>query len=173
MMSAMNAVVPHDTEAKAGSLANHTQSPQVGTWQWDIPGRAFTVDPAWCAALRLDACVGPVQAASPDSFERWARRIHPDDVGEFRRRLEATRLGKVERFDLEYRVLVGETVWIWLLQRGRVVATGSDGLPARVSGICLEIDDRKRSRKTRLGWQPLYGAHARPSGSGTSQPTSP
>ena len=78
-------------------------------------------------------------------LETWARRIHPDDVGEFRRRFEATRLGKLERFDLEYRVLVGETAWIWLLQRGRVVATGSDGLPARVSGICLEIDDRKRA----------------------------
>ena len=58
MMSAMNAAIPHDTEAKAGSLASDAQSPQVGTWQWDIHGRAFAVDPAWCAALGLDACVG-------------------------------------------------------------------------------------------------------------------
>ena len=169
MMSAMNAVVIDQTDAKAGS-------PQVGTWQWDIPGRAFVVDPTWCAALGLDACVGPVQAPMPDGFESWARRIHPDDVGEFRRRFEATRLGKVDRFELEYRVLS-------VRPPGSGCCNGAASLQPALTGCPLAYPEsasrsmiasarKSRSRKTKLASQQRCGAHAQPSGSGTSQPTS-
>ena len=95
----------HDTEAKAGSLRQcDTETPQVGTWQWDISGRRFC---RRSAVVRRPAVSMP--AKGPITLESWARRIHPDDVGEFRRRFEAVRLGKVDRFELEYRVLVGET----------------------------------------------------------------
>jgi PAS domain S-box-containing protein len=161
MMSAMNAAVPHDSEAKAGSLLPghvHSDVPQVGSWQWDLSSGVFAVDPLWCAAQGLNPCEGP------DTLECWMRRVHPDDVGEFRRRFEAVRLGKLERFDLEYRALVGETAWIWLLHRGRVT-TGNNGLPGRVTGVCLEIDDRKRAEvalqenESRLATA-LWGARA-------------
>src|SRR3569833_2057971 len=111
MMSAMNAAVPHDPAAMAGTAPGrvHGEAPQIGTWQWDIGSGVFSVAPLWCAALGLNPCEGP------DTLECWTRRILPDDVGEFRRRFEAARLGKGDRFDLEYRALVGETAWIWLL----------------------------------------------------------
>ncbi|MEA3181933.1 MAG: hypothetical protein QOI59_5456, partial [Gammaproteobacteria bacterium] len=139
MMSAMNAV-PHKTPAQPGSLASNDETEtQVGTWQWDFGAGVFSIDPQWCAATGLSPCAGP------DHLESWAQQIHPDDVAEFRRKCDAVRHGRLDRFEFEYRVLVGEASWIWLLQRGRVVESSSDGQAARVSGICLEIDDRKRA----------------------------
>src|SRR5882757_10226032 len=139
MMSAMNAV-PHKTPAQPGSLASNDETEtQVGTWQWDFRAGVFTIDSKWCAATGLSPCAGP------DHLESGAQRVHPDDVAEFRRKCDAVRHGRRDRFEIEYRVLVGEASWIWLLQRGRVLESSSDGQAARVSGICLEIDDRKRA----------------------------
>jgi PAS domain S-box-containing protein len=139
MTSAMNAV-PLSSPAAPGSLASNDETEtQVGTWHWDFGARVFSVDPQWCAAMGLKACEGP------NHLEQWAQQIHPDDVGELQRKCEAVRVGRLDRFEIEYRVLVGESRWVWLLQRGRVVESGTDGQARRVSGICLEIDDRKRA----------------------------
>src|SRR4051794_19281723 len=139
MMSPMTAVPnPNAAELESLALPRAIES-QVGAWQWDFAAQYFSVDPSWCAAIGLEACEGP------NHFEGWARQIHPDDVGEFQRKRDAVRLGRLQRFELEYRVLVDESRWLWLLHRGRVVERGSDGQALRVTGICLEIDDRKRA----------------------------
>jgi PAS domain S-box-containing protein len=119
--------------------SNDQTETQVGTWQWDLRARVFAVDPLWCAAMGLNACEGP------DCLESWVRQIHPDDLTEFHRKCDAVRSGRLERFEIEYRVFVGEARWVWLLHRGRVVESGADGQAARVAGICLEIDERKRA----------------------------
>jgi PAS domain S-box-containing protein len=138
MTSAMNAV-SHETPAESPLATRDETQTQVGAWQWDFAGQVFSVDPRWCATVGLEPCEGS------DHLVRWARQIHPDDVGEFRRKYDSMRLGRLQRFEIEYRALVGEGRWLWLLQRGRVVDGGGPGQPLRVAGICLEIDDRKRA----------------------------
>lgn len=130
---------------------------QIGTWQWDL-GDAFSVDAIWCDALGVRS--GP----GVDRLEAWARQIHPDDAGEFRRKLEALRGGRTDRIEVEYRILVENSRWLWVLQRGRIVE-GPDGRPPRAAGICLEIDERKRAEvalqenESRLATA-LWGARA-------------
>ena len=153
MMSAMPAAAPTQE-----TFVPHEAGTQVGTWQWDL-GAQYSVDPAWCEAIGAEPCSGP------DGFEAWARQIHPDDVAELRRKLESVRQGRVERFELEYRILAEDSGWLWLLQRGRVVERGSDGHALRMAGICLEIDERKRAEvalqenESRLATA-LWGARA-------------
>ena len=138
MMSA-TAAAPQGGPLEPESFSPAHAQEQVGTWEWNFGTQVFAVDPLWCEALRLHPCKGP------NHLEAWARQIHPDDVAEFQRKQEAVRSGRLERFELEYRVLVHETRWLWLLQRGRVVERGTDGHTLRVTGICLEIDERKRA----------------------------
>src|SRR5579871_1228341 len=114
MMSAMNAV-PHSTSAVDGpSLSADQTETQVGAWLWDFESPLFSIDAPWCSTLGLSACEGA------DHLERWAKQIHPDDVSEFRRKCDAVRSGRLDRFEIEYRVLAADGRWIWLLQRGRV-----------------------------------------------------
>jgi PAS domain S-box-containing protein len=134
------ATAPHGRPLKTDSFtAADPAETQVGAWEWDFGSRTYSIDAAWCASLGVNPC------KVPNHLEEWARQIHPDDAAEFQRKRDAVRAGRLDRFELEYRVLVDETRWLWLLQRGRVVERDSDGYARRVNGICLEIDERKRA----------------------------
>jgi PAS domain S-box-containing protein len=143
-----------DTQRQA-ALANA----QVGSWHWDFEAGYFAVDSRWCKAMNLDPCAGE------DHLERWAREIHPDDVAEHRRRRGEVESGRSDRFESEYRILTGDSRWLWVLQRGRIVEQRPDGRAARVTGICIDIDDRKRAEvalqenESRLATA-LWGARA-------------
>ncbi len=134
---------------------------QIGAWSRHLGTGAGHVDPAWCQSLGLDPCQGD------DHFERWARRIHPDDAGRFLRSnsdLLSAPAAKAE-FELEYRILTLDSRWLWVLQRGRITRRSSDGRPLEAAGICIEIDARKRAEveahenESRLATA-LWGAQA-------------
>ena len=140
MNASSRVVSPAGAETGSDTTAATAEADiQVGTWQWDFRAGLFSMDPRWCHAMRVDPCEGA------DHLERWARAIHPDDIAEFHRKTQAAQAGRLDRFDIEYRVLMSDSRWLWLLQRGRVVERGEDGLAARITGICIEIDDRKRA----------------------------
>lgn len=142
MSVSSQAILPEELTAAgaAGGLPEERAEVLVGTWLWDFLAGTYCVDAHWCHAVQIDPCSGP------DHLERWAREIHPDDAGEFRRKYAAVRAGRLERFEMEYRMLVNDSQWLWVLQRGCVVARQDNGLALRVSGICIEIDDRKRAQ---------------------------
>lgn len=152
----MMSVMPAAASSNERFVSREAQC-QIGTWQWDLDG-AFAVDALWRESLGVRP--GP----GVDRLEAWARQIHPDDSGEFRRKLEALRSGRTDRVEVEYRILVEGSRWLWVLQRGRIVE-GLEGRPARAAGICLEIDERKRAEvalqenESRLATA-LWGARA-------------
>ena len=135
---------------------------QVGSWSRHFADGAARVDPLWCYSLGLDPCEGP------DHLERWSRRIHPDDVGRFRRAGAqlADAADDAPDFDVEYRILTADSRWLWVLQRGRVCRRDprSDA-PLEAAGICIDIDARKRAEvevhenESRLATA-LWGAQA-------------
>ena len=126
--------VVSDTQRRAALV-----QAEIGSWFWDFPHDHFSLDPAWCSHLGLDPCSGR------DHLERWARNIHPDDVFEFHRVLEAVRGGASDRFEGEYRILTEDSRWLWLLHRGHVLERAADGKALRLCGICIEIDLRKQA----------------------------
>jgi len=131
--------VPPPEQTDSASQQSLVDEPQFGSWQWDFARSAFSIDAPWCRAMGLDPCVGD------DHLTRWMHGIHPDDVNEYRRRFEAIEVGNVDRFEVEYRIFAGDSRWLWVLQRGRTVEREPDGRARRVTGICLEIDERKRA----------------------------
>jgi PAS domain S-box-containing protein len=131
---------PADLENEwARSGSPHATDAQVGIWHWDFVAGNFYVDARWCDAVRVDPCAGP------DHLERWALAMHPDDVAQFRRTCSGIRSGRLERFEFEYRTLAADSSWLWVLQRGRIIERAADASALRATGICIEIDDRKRA----------------------------
>ena len=159
------ATMPSLAALGTGAPATDTQrqlalnSAQVGSWHWDFEAGYFAVDSRWCKAMHVDPCAGT------DHLERWTREIHPDDIAEVRRRRTDVESGRTDRFEAEYRILTGDSRWLWVLQRGRTIEHRPDGRAARVTGICIEIDDRKRAEvelqenESRLATA-LWGARA-------------
>lgn len=125
-----------DSQRRKARSAAH-----VGAWRRHLLTGGAQVDVAWCESLNLDPCAGP------EHLERWARRIHPDDVAPFLRAHAnlASAGGAREDFEIEYRILTLDSRWLWVLQRGRVTRRAADGRALEAGGICIEIDARKRA----------------------------
>ena len=148
------------TDAGGGSEREQSfDAAQAGIWRWNLHTDEASIDEAWCRHQQLNACGGP------DHLTRWSGQIHPDDAADYRRRIAELRSGANAYFEDEYRILTLDNRWIWILQRGRVVARNSDGTALRVIGICLDIDRRKReetaskANESRLATA-LWGARA-------------
>jgi PAS domain S-box-containing protein len=125
-------------EVLASEREQSFDAAHAGLWRWNVESNQASVDEAWCAYLNLSPCSGGEHTV------RWTMQVHPDDSADYRRRLEEIRNGSSPVFEDEYRILTLDNRWVWILQRGRVVAHSLDGRPLQVLGICIDIDRRKR-----------------------------
>src|SRR4029077_7162908 len=84
----------------------------------------------------------------PLTSEQWLGLVHPDD----RDRVRALLRESVQRthvWDAEFRVVWPDGSVHWLLGRGTVFVDDS-GRPSRMSGVNLDVTDRKRAEEQRL-----------------------
>jgi two-component system cell cycle sensor histidine kinase/response regulator CckA len=105
----------------------------------------------WDRDLRTDVTAtfghyAELRGLEPDNshitHEEWLAMIHPDD----RERVEADLQECIERthlWDEEFRVVWPDGSVRWLLAKGRVFL-GEKGRPVRMSGVTLDVTERKR-----------------------------
>ncbi len=110
----------------------------VGLWDHDIATDTLHWWNDWCANLDLESYSGP------DHSERWASRIHPDDLPAVRVQYEALIEGRSEMYEAEYRILDRSGNWRWITSRGRASARDENGRAAGTAGVTIDIDARKR-----------------------------
>ena len=87
----------------------------------------------------------------PDDLEprmaSWQANIHPDDKVNAMAMLNDHIDGRSVEYVKEYRIKTKAGNWIWISDRGRVVAYGPDGQASRIVGTYTDITDRKRSEQ--------------------------
>ncbi len=69
--------------------------------------------------------------------------VHPDDLDELGKRLNAAVRGLVPVFEAEFRLLHNDGTWLWVRSRGRVVERDADGRSLRLVGTEADISRRK------------------------------
>ncbi|MEI7939539.1 MAG: PAS domain S-box protein [Verrucomicrobiota bacterium] len=118
-------------------LALAQRSAGAGMWDWDITTGRFDWSPELFRLFGLD----PDHTAA--GLEAWTQAVHPED-----RKLAADRIEQAvkDRTPLvsEYRVVLSDGSVRWINSLGNGVY-GPDGRPRRMSGICLDITERKRA----------------------------
>ena len=131
-------------EASAALRRNEAQlrlalaASRAGIWAWDIAGGAMSWSPETFLLYGYDPARGPA------SYADWEARIHPDDRG---RTLQAVRdavEGRTAEYRAEFRIVHPERGVRWLMASGRV-DRAVDGTPLRLSGINLDITDRRET----------------------------
>jgi PAS domain S-box-containing protein len=115
------------------------QSAGAGIWDWDMITEKLEWSPEMFRLFGLD----PSQATA--TFETWRRLVHPEDLEEAEERLREAVRDRV-RLENEYRIILdsGEERWINALGDSDFDVGGQ---PRRMSGICLDITERKRAEK--------------------------
>ena len=109
----------------------------VGTWVWSIPSDRFVADERFALSFGLDP--ERLKTGAPISYAFGT--IHPEDADHVRETL-ADALKRGGTYTCQYRVL-REGMYRWVEASGRV-ELDEGGQPARLPGVLLDIEERRR-----------------------------
>ncbi len=122
-------------------LARVVEGSSDGFWDWHIPSGfvQFSERAAEMLGYRLDELVPHVST--------WENMIHPDDVPNVMSVLQDHLDGRIPQYEAEQRLRRKDGGWMWVLDRGKVVARDRDGRPVRMAGTHTDISKRKRAER--------------------------
>lgn len=127
----------HELAGTEERLRLALEGADLGVWDWDIPARSIRYDERAVGMLGYTP-----QEAGPD--DTWFESLmHPDDFPRVRKNLDDHFAGHTEFYQAEMRLRHKEGHWVWVLDRGRVIARDAAGKPLRACGTHLEITPAK------------------------------
>ena len=113
------------------------QAGQMGTWEWDIT----TGQVIWSETL--EAIHGLAPGTFPGTYEAYYSDIHPQDRDRVADTIAKTLSGGSDHC-ITYRIVLPDGRVRWVERRGRLFGDdGEMGRPVRMSGVCMDITDRK------------------------------
>ena len=108
-------------------------------WDWDARRGNVILGGSWAGML------GVGKEGGARSMGQLAESVHPDDQSRVRQALIECLKGARPEYVAEYRLKNLAGGWVWTLSRGRVVERDASGRAVRVTGVNVDIDDRKRA----------------------------
>jgi len=109
----------------------------VGTWVWNIPDDRVVPDEQLAKSMGLDSA----QLAAGISIKAVFEAMHPGDRGRVQEAV-AQAVKSRGQYRCQYRVR-RDGVYRWVEACGQV-QVDAEGTPARLPGVLLDIDDRRR-----------------------------
>src|SRR5438309_4237074 len=110
---------------------------QMGSWEWDAVNGTSVWDEGQCRIFGVD----PATFAATDESIRPL--IHSDDVGRLFEHWQQL-LGNGQSFQAEFRVIRPEGAVRWCIGSA-AASVGADGRIAQVSGVIIDITERKEA----------------------------
>jgi PAS domain S-box-containing protein len=108
-------------------------------WDWDAGRRDVFLGGSWANILGLS------KEGGTRTLEELASLVHPDDLPKVKQALAACRSGVQSEYVAEHRIKTLAGGWVWSLSRGKVIERDPDGRAMRMTGVNVDIDDRKRA----------------------------
>ena len=119
-----------------GLLRASMLAADLGPWSWEPHTNHWTLSLAWAERF------GPGGQA-PD----WLKRVHPDDIAAALASLRSMIRGEAPVYRAEFRIRMRDNQYRWLLSCAAVSERGADGRVHRVTGVLMDIDERKRAEE--------------------------
>jgi len=115
------------------------QAANILIWDWDARRTNVFLGGSWAIILRVG------KETSALSLDDLAQMVHPDDLPKVKQALSQCLGGGQSEYVAEHRVKTLAGGWVWSLSRGRVVERDAGGRALRMTGVNVDIDDRKRA----------------------------
>ncbi|MFC1558068.1 PAS domain S-box protein [candidate division KSB1 bacterium] len=116
----------------------------LGLWDWNVKTGECYFDHRWTEMLGYKSDeIEPLNSS-------WEKILHPDDKAEVLKKLSAHHKDGTVLYEVEMRLLTKSGKWKWILGKGKVVERDESGMPIRMTGTHLDIDDRKKMEELRL-----------------------
>lgn len=116
------------------------RSSGIGVWDWDLRSNAIYFSPTWKSMVGYD----PEEIK--DSYDAWAQLVHPEDIDGAVKSINEYIDGKLERFEIEFRMQHKDGHWVEILSKGSVMRD-SRGKPYRFIGSHQDMSERNRTQK--------------------------
>lgn len=115
----------------------------LASWDWHVPSGALTFNDIWPTML------GYSRAEIEPHINTWKQLVHPDDISTVMQALDAHLEGLTTHYQTEHRLRHKSGHWIWVLDKGRVIARDIAGNPVRICGTHHDISERKQTEEER------------------------
>ena len=115
------------------------QAANILIWDWDARRTNVFLGGNWSIILRVG------KETSALTLDELTQMVHPDDLPKVKQALDNCLNGGESEYVAEHRVKTLAGGWVWSLSRGRVVERDAGGRALRVTGVNVDIDDRKRA----------------------------
>jgi len=110
-----------------------------GLWDWDFKQKQNTYfSPQYFHMLGYT----PGELAVGEG--RWIELVHPDDKEHVTQVNDDCIAGRIQNFEMEFRMRTKSGDWRWILSRGRAVAYDSEGNTLRMMGTHVDITKQKQ-----------------------------
>lgn len=112
-----------------------------GMWDWNIETGDVAFSSGWMQML------GYEPGSLPPTLATWQSRLHPDDASNVTQRIRDYLDGVAPNYQSEHRLRHSDGRWIWVLDRGQVLARTSEDRPLRMIGTEVDISELKRAEQ--------------------------
>jgi len=113
----------------------------VGVWDWNVETGEVRFDERWAGMIGYDA------DDLAFDLSTWEERVHPDDLDDAWRAIEAHFAGETDLYQSDFRMRTKSGGWRWIRDRGRVVERDEDGDPLRAVGIHVDVTEEKERER--------------------------
>ncbi len=113
----------------------------LGTWDWNLKTNEIQFNERW-AEMK-----GYNHDEIKPHLSTWEPLVHPEDLPDTYKKLNAHLEGKTESYEAEFRMKHKSGKWVWILDRGKVIEWDEQGKPQRASGTHLDITVRKNAEE--------------------------
>ncbi|MGM0508558.1 MAG: PAS domain S-box protein [Fusobacteriota bacterium] len=111
----------------------------VGTWEWNVQTGETNFNERWAEMIGYS-----IEELKPLSIKTWERFSHPEDLQKSEELLKKHFKGELDYYEVEIRMKHRKGHWIWVLDRGKVMAWTKEGKPLMMMGTHENITKQKR-----------------------------
>lgn len=133
--------VLNELKAEREKLELAMQGGDVGFWQYFPKRGTLDIDHNWLIE-KLGYRQFPIQ-----DITAWKKIVHPEDLSLLTDAFKKVMEGSEEILKTEFRLKKADGSYMWLLSKAKVVEHDHRGQPAKISGIHLDIDERKKNER--------------------------
>ncbi|MCA2010798.1 PAS domain S-box protein [Cereibacter sphaeroides] len=123
-------------------LADIITAARVGTWEFDLQANVTEINDFWWEMLGYQPIDYPELGPAT-----WESHVHPDDNAAMRQILRRIRDGAQVNVEQEMRFRHVDGHWVHVLCRGRLSQFDAEGRPLRISGVGLDVTDRRQAEE--------------------------
>ena len=117
------------------------ENSSVGLWDYNvISGKVFY-------SAETKNILGYKDHELTNSVMEWNKRVHPDDLETYFNDFNSHINGSLETYRNEHRILCRDGNYKWILDKGKVVESDSNGKPTRIIGTHTDITYRKKKEE--------------------------